>query len=70
MTDTFRRLFIEHPAHVDETYLQHFGVALGFAAVLARASGAALVHAVVPGLCKRTASDIILELADQMKARR
>ena len=70
MTDTFRRLFLDHPASVDENYLQHFGVALGYAAVLARASGAALMHALVPGLCKRTASDIILELADQMRTRR
>lgn len=70
MTATFRRLFIDHPASVEETYVQHFGVALYFSATLARAAGAALVHAFVPGLCKRTASDIILELADKMKARR
>ena len=65
-----RRAFTEHPAAVGETYVEHFGVALGFARCLGRASAAALVHAVVPSLCKTTASDCILGLADDIRSRR
>ena len=70
MTQTFRRLFIDHPSSVEESYFQHFGVALRFSGALGRAALSALIHAVVPGLCKRTASDIVLELAEQMQRRR
>ena len=48
--------FTEHPASVGESYTGHMRVALGFAGSLAVASGAALVHAVVPSLCQTTAS--------------
>lgn len=51
-----RSAFTEHPASVDETYTEHMRVALGFAGSLAVAAGAALVHAVVPSLCEKTAS--------------
>ena len=51
-----RRAFTDHPASVDETYTEHMRVALGFAGSLAVAAGAALVHAVVPSLCEKTAS--------------
>ena len=50
------RPFTEHPASVGESYTGHMRVALGFAGSLAVASGAALVHAVVPSLCQTTAS--------------
>ena len=70
MTAALRRLFTDHPAAVDETYAQHFGVALWFAGMLALAAGAALIHALIPGLCKRTASDIVLRLHAHMMHRR
>lgn len=65
-----RRAFTDHPAAVGESYVEHFGVAMGFARCLGRASAAALVHAVVPSLCQTTASDCILELADDIRSRR
>ncbi len=65
-----RRAFTEHPAAVGESYLEHFGVAMGFARCLGRASAAALVHAVVPSMCQTTASDCILELAEDIRSRR
>ena len=70
MHTALRRLFTDHPAAVDETYTQHFAVALWFAGMLGLAAGAALVHALVPGLCKRTASDIVIALYDRMAGRR
>ena len=64
--DRLRRRFTEHPASVDETYGEHFRVAIGFARTLAVAAGAAAVHAVVPSLCERTASRRIVELHERI----
>ena len=58
----FKRLFTDHPASVEETYLEHMAFALGFAGLLFLAGGAALVHALVPGLCKSTASGLIRKM--------
>lgn len=60
------RHFTEHPATVGESYGEHFRVALGFAASLSAAAGAALVHAVVPSLCTRSASSRICDLHERM----
>lgn len=57
-----RRIFIDHPESVDESYFQHMGVALSFAGLLALACGAALVHAIIPAACEKTASRIIAKL--------
>lgn len=65
----FTRLFSEHPASVGETYLQHMRVALGFAGPLARAAGAASVHAFLPFLFKTTASRTIRTLNDTITRR-
>lgn len=56
------RLFTDHPASVDETYLEHTGFALHFAFWLAVAAFAALVHAVLPFMFEKTASRIITRL--------
>ncbi|MEM7213640.1 MAG: DUF6356 family protein [Pseudomonadota bacterium] len=54
--------FTAHPASVDETYGEHFLFALGFAGSLFLATGAALVHAILPFLFEKTASRIIARL--------
>lgn len=69
MTDPVTALFLTHPRKVDETYLQHMGVALSFGFWLAVAAGAALIHALVPALCETTASRIIRSLHARMSAR-
>ena len=76
MTDTttparshLAALFLDHPAKVDETYLQHARVAGYFGFWLGVASLAALVHAVVPALCETTASRIVKRLHDRMANR-
>lgn len=62
-------LFTAHPAHVGETYFQHMCVALGFAGTLGLATTAALIHALVPALCEKTASTAIRKLHHRMETR-
>ncbi|WP_187430643.1 hypothetical protein ROLI_021160 [Roseobacter fucihabitans] len=57
-----QRIFLSHPATVDETFLQHMWFAMRFAALLFGAAGAALVHAFIPCLFEKTASRIITRL--------
>ena len=65
----FQRLFLAHPARVNESYFQHQRVALSFALPLLTAAGAALVHALIPGLCERTASNIVREQCARLEKR-
>lgn len=59
------RVFLDHPRKVNESYFEHMGFALWFAGKLGLAAGAALVHALIPAACERTASGIIAELYDR-----
>jgi hypothetical protein len=65
MATRIARLFTEHPASVDETYLDHMAFAGWFAGRLFLAAAAALVHAVLPFLFERTASGIVRELYER-----
>lgn len=65
----FARIFLDHPATVNETYFGHMRFALGFSFWLAVAAGAALVHAFVPVLCETTASRILKRLHGRIMAR-
>lgn len=69
MSNIIHRLFVDHPQSVDETYGEHARFAFGFSLKLFLAAGAALIHAIIPGLCKRTASTIVQELASKTKNR-
>lgn len=62
--------FEAHPATVGETYWQHFRAASRFGLLLSRAAGGAFLHALLPFLCERTASDTVIGLCDEMSARR
>lgn len=68
-TGTIARIFLSHPASVNEGYFQHMRFALGFAGLLCLAAGAALVHALVPALCQTTASCIVHRLHARLSAR-
>ena len=59
------RLFLDHPAKVDETFFEHMAFALRFAGPLFAAAFAALVHAFVPCLFEKTASRIIAQLYER-----
>ncbi len=61
-----KQLFTEHPASVNETYLEHTGVALSFSLYLLLGALAGLVHAFLPFLCVKTGSNIITKLNDRM----
>jgi hypothetical protein len=57
-----RRLFLDHPASVDETYREHFQVAAGFGMAMLVGGLGALLHAFVPAFCKRTGSSTVKRL--------
>ena len=61
-----KRLFLEHPASVGETYLEHMAMAGSFAAHLFVGAFCCLVHALFPFLFEKTGSTIINELHDRM----
>lgn len=65
-----RRLFLDHPKSVNESYLEHMAMAGSFGWAMLRASGACFVHALVPGLCEKTGSTIIRQLHDRMVTNR
>lgn len=65
-----RRLLLDHPHTVGETYFEHMRASLTTAARLGVAAGACVVHAVVPGLCTTTGSSAILKLHGEIYPRR
>lgn len=70
MDSMIKKLFTEHPHSVNETYGEHFGVALSFAAHMAVGSLVCLVHAFLPFLFEKTGSRIVTGLNDRMVAHR
>jgi hypothetical protein len=63
------RIFLRHPRSVGESYAEHAATAAGFGAAMVRGGLACLVHAVLPNLFARTASDTVKRLYAQMRAR-
>ncbi len=61
-----RRLFTEHPASVDETYVEHLGVATSFGVHMVAVGLACLVHALFPFLFVKTGSQAIAGLYERM----
>lgn len=59
------RLFLDHPRSVDESYAAHALFAARFSVRLFLAAGAAMVHALIPGLFEKTASRIVADLYAQ-----
>ncbi len=66
----FKRMFIDHPNSVGETYGEHFEHSLSFGTAMFIGSLACFLHALVPGLCERTGSGVIRRLHDRMVANR
>lgn len=65
-----RRLLLDHPRTVGETYFEHMRASLATATRLGAAAGACAVHAVIPALCKTTGSTAILKLHGEIYSRR
>lgn len=66
----FRRLFLDHPETVGESYAEHFGVASRFGVTMIAGGLGALLHAFVPAVCKTRGSDTVRELHRQIVAKR
>ncbi|SDQ81447.1 DUF6356 family protein [Pseudoxanthomonas sp. CF125] len=65
-----KRLFVDHPASVGESYFAHMGVAASFGKAMLLGGLACIVHAVVPGLCVRTGSTVVADLHRRMVTHR
>ncbi|MFT3987003.1 DUF6356 family protein [Aestuariivirga sp.] len=67
---SFKQIFHDHPAAVGESYFEHMAFALTFSARLFRAAFAAFAHGFVPAVCETTASQAVLDMHDEIRARR
>ena len=65
-----RRLFLNHPAAVGETYVEHFGVATSFGLRMIAGGLGAVVHGVLPFAFETTGSRTIDRLHAEMVAKR
>lgn len=63
------RIFLSHPRSVGESYGEHAATAARFGVTMIVGGAACLVHAIVPALFVRTASDAVKRLYAQMMAR-
>ena len=61
-SEMIAKVFLDHPASVDETYGEHAVFAGKFAVKLFAAAFAATIHAIIPCLFEKTASRIIADL--------
>jgi len=66
----FRRLFLDHPESVGESYAEHFRVAGGFGVTMIVGGLGAVLHAFLPFVCKTRGSDTINALHARMVAKR
>lgn len=66
----FRRLFLDHPESVGESYTEHFRVASGFGLAMIVGGLGAVLHAFLPFVCKTRGSDTINALHARMVAKR
>ena len=62
----WNKLFTEHPASVNETYLQHFANSASFGLRMIGGGFVCFVHALLPGVFCTKASSTICELHDRM----
>ena len=62
----WRRAFVEHPASVGETYLQHMDAAFSFGWRMVAAGFACLMHGVLPFLFVKTGSSTVRHLHEEM----
>ena len=59
-------LFTRHPQSVDETYMEHMGVASSFGFRMIGAGISCLIHGLLPFACVKTGSATITELHGRM----
>ncbi len=66
----FRRLFLDHPRSLGESYFEHQRVALTFSSWMLLGSIACLIHSVVPGTFGIMGGRIVSKLYDRMMVNR
>lgn len=64
------RLFQAHPASIGESYREHAGIAGRFGAAMVGGGLKCLIHALVPALYERAASDCVAKLNGELARRR
>ncbi len=64
-----KKMFLDHPASVDESYFQHFFYAIGYSVRLIAAGVACFIHAFIPGLFSFTASTMIKKIIAEVNQR-
>ena len=57
-----RRIFLDHPKTVGETYWEHFGVATGFGRTMIVGGIKAVLHGIFPSIFKTAGSDTVRSL--------
>jgi len=65
----WQRLFLAHPAAVSESYGRHGAEAAWIGLQLLGAGLACCLHALVPGLCTRTASRTLQRVQQRIESR-
>ena len=70
MNKFFYNVLLAHPAAVNESYTEHLFAASRFGMRLLLMAGACFVHALVPCLFTRKASDMLHRLHDDMYTHR
>ena len=63
-------IFTKHPKEVGETYLEHMFNALRYSLTFLFLFVIAFIHAILPFLFKKTASDIVCEMSSDMECRK
>ncbi|CUS43153.1 MAG: DUF6356 family protein [Pseudomonadota bacterium] len=66
----FRRLFLDHPKSVGESYTEHFGVASHFGLKMMWGGARCTLHAVLPFMFKTAGSDTITVLHAELVTKR
>lgn len=64
------RLLFAHPRTVGETYVEHAGIAGRFGATMVVGGVKCLVHALLPAVFERSASDCVARLNGELTRRR
>ena len=70
MQEMWKKLFLEHPDSVDESYFEHMGQAFFFSSRLFVGALCCFVHGLVPALFTKTGSHLIRTLNDRMVVNR
>ena len=63
-------IFTKHPKEVGETYLQHGFQSLRYSFTFLFLFVIAFIHAILPFLFKKTASDIVCQMSEHMECRK